>query len=87
MIRPLLPRIHWCSWSGATLTDPTTYTEDARGGCVVIQWLGLMIEIGAGRLHGLRPARQRTARSGRCRSCGEAAELDGGGECAWCAAW
>jgi len=50
MIRHLLPRFDWSGWGGASLTDPSGRTEWIDGWCLCIQWLGLMIEIGAGRV-------------------------------------
>ncbi|MDX3885564.1 MAG: hypothetical protein QHC65_14175 [Sphingomonas sp.] len=50
MIRHLIPRIDASRWGGATLTDPPGRDEEAVGYCLCIQWLGLMIEIGLGRV-------------------------------------
>ncbi len=51
MIRHLIPRISAGRWSGGALTDDGSPTGDeVRGGIVAIQWLGLMVEIGAGRV-------------------------------------
>lgn len=49
MIRHLIPRFDWGRWSGAALTNNGKPDGDeVQGGCIVIQWLGLLIEIGAG---------------------------------------
>ena len=57
LVRHLIPRIQASRWSGAALTrdpDPALAWEphdDADGYCVCVQWLGLIIEIAAGRVH------------------------------------
>ena len=51
MIRHLIPRVSAGRWSGGALTDDGTPTGDeVRGGIFAIQWLCLMVEIGAGRI-------------------------------------
>ncbi|SNS53861.1 hypothetical protein SAMN06295912_108146 [Sphingomonas laterariae] len=52
MIRHLIPRIDVGPWGGATLTDPASRTEEAVGLCLCIQWFGILIEIGLGRVSG-----------------------------------
>jgi len=81
----LLPRIDASGWGGATLTDPAARDEEARGHCFAIQWLGLIVEIGVGRIHRLAP-RRHAPMTDICQSCGAKAELDGGSECARCTA-
>lgn len=53
MFRKLLPSVEHGRWSGAALTrvppDPRQW-QDVHGGCLYIQWLGFMIEIGVGRV-------------------------------------
>lgn len=51
MIRHLIPRVSADRWCGGALTDDGSPTGDeVRGGILAIQWLGLMIEIGVGRI-------------------------------------
>ena len=74
MIRHLIPRIEYGSWSGAALTvdsaggkelpdgitrsarilfgEPTTtpVQDEVVGGVFCLQWFGLMIEIGVGKV-------------------------------------
>jgi hypothetical protein len=50
----LIPRFDFGRWGGATLTNPTGRNEQADGFCLCIQWLGLMVEIGAGRVSRIR---------------------------------
>jgi hypothetical protein len=50
MIRHLIPRFSAGRWSGGTLTEPSSRTEQAEGFCLCIQWLGALIEIGIGRV-------------------------------------
>lgn len=51
MIRHLIPHIDCGRWGGAALTDDGTMRgDDVQGFCLVIQWLGLLIEIGGGRV-------------------------------------
>lgn len=51
MIRHLIPRVSAGRWSGGALSDDGSPTGDeVRGIIVAIQWLGLMVEIGAGRV-------------------------------------
>lgn len=51
MIRHLIPRINAGRWSGGALTDDGTPQGDEVVGLIVaIQWLGFMVEIGAGRV-------------------------------------
>lgn len=52
MLRRFLPSFEVSLWGGATITDPASDREEVRGGCLCIQWLGLMIEIGIGRVFG-----------------------------------
>lgn len=50
-LRHLVPRIDAGRWGGAALTrDARGHPDDVRGAVVCIQWLGLLIEIGAGRV-------------------------------------
>lgn len=49
MIRHLIPRISWSSWSGPALPDePYPHRHEVRGGIVAFQWLGFMVEIAGG---------------------------------------
>ena len=51
MIRHLIPRISVGNWSGAALTDDgTPHGDDVRGAAFAFQWLGILIEIGLGRV-------------------------------------
>lgn len=50
MIRHLIPRVSIGGWGGASLTEPEGRTEQADGYALCIQWLGVLIEIGAGRV-------------------------------------
>ena len=55
MIRHLIPRIEFGTWAGSGLTlDPEDTTscphDDVAGHCLVIQWLGLIIEVAVGRV-------------------------------------
>ncbi len=50
MIRHLIPRVEAGPWGGGTLSDPSGRTEEAAGFCLCVQWLGILIEIGAGRV-------------------------------------
>jgi hypothetical protein len=50
MIRALLPRFSAGRWGGGTLTDPSGRNEQADGFCLCVQWLGLIVEIGIGRV-------------------------------------
>ena len=54
-MRRLFPYLSAGRWSGATLSAPTSRHEDVQGGCFCVQWLGFMIEIGAGRVKRTRP--------------------------------
>ncbi|WP_157134534.1 hypothetical protein [Sphingomonas sp. PAMC 26605] len=49
MIRHLIPHIAIGGWIGAALTrDDCSREDEVEGRTLVIQWLGLMIEIGIG---------------------------------------
>lgn len=49
MIRHLIPRIDFGPWSGGALTfDDCQREDEVKGGSIVIQWLGILIEIGIG---------------------------------------
>jgi hypothetical protein len=58
MRRHLIPRVQWGGWSGDALTKipahqrwhPECQHDGIRGGILTIQWLGLMIEIAAGKV-------------------------------------
>lgn len=50
----LLPRFDYGRWGGATLTDPEGRDETANGRALCVQWLGILIEIGIGRVDGRR---------------------------------
>ncbi len=56
MSRHAIPRAEAGPWAGSALTyDPRAGTmprqlDEVRGRCVVVQWLGVMIEIGVGRI-------------------------------------
>lgn len=63
MWRHLIPRFEAGGWAGAALTSRpacpkhdvtppwrTTVRDDVEGGIFCIQWLGVMIEIGMGRV-------------------------------------
>lgn len=51
MIRHLIPRLDWGRWSGAALTnDGKPDGDEVQGGCLCFQWLGVLIEIGIGRV-------------------------------------
>ena len=50
MIRHLIPHFDCGQWGGGTLTDPSARDEEAVGFCIVVQWLGLIVEIGFGRV-------------------------------------
>lgn len=53
MIRHLIPHIDCGRWGGAALTNDGRWGgDDVQGFCIVIQWLGLLIEIGGGRVRG-----------------------------------
>lgn len=56
MTRHLIPRIDIGRWGGGALTvDPVDgLQDDIAGACIVIQWLGLLIEIGIGRVRNPR---------------------------------
>lgn len=56
-LRDLRPRVDAGGWGGATLTDPCGRDEQADGGCICIQWLGLLLEIGIGRVTRLEKKR------------------------------
>jgi hypothetical protein len=59
MIRHLIPRAQWSGWCGDALTvlppeqrwHPECRHDSVKGGTFCFQWLGLIIEIGAGRIH------------------------------------
>jgi hypothetical protein len=58
MRRHLIPRFEWGGWSGDALTKIPAHErwhhecqhDGIRGGILTIQWLGLMIEIAAGKV-------------------------------------
>ncbi len=51
MMRHLILRMSAGRWSGGALTDDGSPTGDeVSGGIIAIQWFGLMIEIGVGRV-------------------------------------
>lgn len=50
MLRHLIPRFEVGYWSGGALTWSDDQQDDTRGFSIVIQWLGLLVEIGAGRV-------------------------------------
>lgn len=51
MLRHLIPRVSAGSWGGSALTDDGSFKGDeVRGFAFAFQWLGLMIEIGGGRV-------------------------------------
>ncbi len=53
--RHLRPRLEHGSWAGGALPDNgDPHGDEADGYCVVFQWLGLIIEIGAGRVRSTR---------------------------------
>ena len=53
--RHLRPHIDTGPWGGGALTDDGSPIGDSvEGGCLCIQWLGMMIEIGVGRVKGGR---------------------------------
>lgn len=55
MIRHLIPRASFGRWGGAALTcDGSPQGDEADGWCLCVQWLGLLIEIGAGRVEARR---------------------------------
>ena len=54
MLRHLLPRAEWGGWGGDGPADRAGYRDDVGGGCICIQWLGLVLEIGVGRVRGRR---------------------------------
>lgn len=54
MIRRLFPLIEWGRWDGSTLSDPSGCDEQVEGWSFVFQWLGLLVEIGAGRVERTR---------------------------------
>lgn len=61
MIRHLIPHFDAGHWGGAALTDDGSPTgDDARGFCICGQWLGVIIELGIGRVRTLpQPASTR----------------------------
>lgn len=49
MIRHLIPHIDFGPWSGGALTfDDCQKNDEVGGRHIVIQWLGILIEIGIG---------------------------------------
>lgn len=51
MLRHLVPHVRAGRWGGSALTDDGSFNGDeVRGWALAIQWLGLMIEIGGGRV-------------------------------------
>lgn len=50
MLRHLTPRIDFGRWGGGALSWSGDQQDDVQGFCICIQWLGLMIEIGMGRV-------------------------------------
>ena len=54
MIRRLFPYFSAGHWGGASLTDPVGRDEDVKGWHLTVQWLGILVEIGAGRVEGPR---------------------------------
>jgi hypothetical protein len=54
MIRHLIPRFEWGGWCGDGPADRNNNRDATRGGCFCVQWLGLIVEIGAGRVQGER---------------------------------
>lgn len=49
MIRHLIPHIDFGPWGGGALTfDDCQREDEVKCRCVVIQWLGILIEIGIG---------------------------------------
>ena len=50
-LRHLIPRASAARWSGSALPDDTHHHDMAEGFCLCLQWLGLIIEIGTGRVH------------------------------------
>lgn len=50
MMRHLIPRVDWGSWGGGALTGDGRDQDDVAGGCIVVQWLGILVEIGVGRV-------------------------------------
>lgn len=58
MIRHLRPRIDAGRWGGAALThNGKPDGDDVRGFVLCVQWLGLLIEIGGGRVRSPRARR------------------------------
>lgn len=51
MIRHLIPRFDFGPWGGGALTFDDCQREDqVNGGCMVVQWLGMLFKIGGGRV-------------------------------------
>ena len=50
-IKHVVPRFECGRWGGAAITcDGSPQGDEVGGWCIAVQWLGLMIEIGFGRL-------------------------------------